>query len=387
MHELMLRKHAYFNLLKTILWLFCRSSIMPSMFQKNLLLAASTLLFFLSRTAAQQITGVWEGKINNNKVEVKIIQKGDSLTGTSHYYSATGNYRRYSIKGYFDPETNEVVWWDDQLIEGRDGRTVLRAGLLPMMSRADFNCPGGGKMMLDSKSTHKEEERGTGTVYLEKSYSAPLFTDEWDYVIDNYTTGANDPDVIDSIGLLARIPAPIAPPPPVLTQTIPEIKEEPKPVITEEPKPVRREAEIITHEPQRKSPPTQTPGPAPVSKPITIEEKLIARQKLFTKEILVEGDSVELRFYDNAQVDGDSISLFLNNRLLFTHVRLTDKPYTIKLPVTDLNESNELIMVAENLGSIPPNTSYMVAIVGEARYDAYLTSTEHSSAMIRLRKK
>jgi hypothetical protein len=43
-------------------------------------------------------------------------------------------------------------------------------------------------------------------------------------------------------------------------------------------------------------------------------------------------------------------------------------------------------MVAENLGAIPPNTSYMVAVVGEKKYDAQLASTESSSAMIRLKK-
>jgi hypothetical protein len=42
--------------------------------------------------------------------------------------------------------------------------------------------------------------------------------------------------------------------------------------------------------------------------------------------------------------------------------------------------------VAENLGAIPPNTSYMVALVEGKRYDAFLASTEGSSAMIRLIK-
>lgn len=63
------------------------------------------------------ITGVWKGKINRQKVEVKIIQNGDSLTGTSYYYESANNYRRYSIRGYFDATTNEAVWWDDQLLE------------------------------------------------------------------------------------------------------------------------------------------------------------------------------------------------------------------------------------------------------------------------------
>jgi hypothetical protein len=78
---------------------------------------------------------------------------------------------------------------------------------------------------------------------------------------------------------------------------------------------------------------------------------------------------------------------FLNDKLIFQHIRLTGNAYSIKLAVSELNETNELIMVAENLGSIPPNTSYMVAIVDDKRYEARLESTEGSSAMVRFVKK
>ena len=100
--------------------------------------------------------------------------------------------------------------------------------------------------------------------------------------------------------------------------------------------------------------------------------------------IPVTANTIELRFYDNAQIDGDSIALFLNNRLLFKNIRLTDKAYTVKLDASELGNDNELVMVAENLGSIPPNTSFMVAIVGEKRYEARLYANENSSAVIRL---
>ena len=120
--------------------------------------------------------------------------------------------------------------------------------------------------------------------------------------------------------------------------------------------------------------------------PLTITEKFTVRQKKLTAEIPVSGDSIELRFYDNAEIDGDSISLFLNDKLIFTHIRLTGSAYSIKLAVKELSPVNELTMVAENLGSIPPNTSYMLALVGEKRYEARLESTEGSSAMIRLVK-
>ena len=118
----------------------------------------------------------------------------------------------------------------------------------------------------------------------------------------------------------------------------------------------------------------------------SIEEEFKIREKVIAADIPLAGDSIELRFYDNAEIDGDSISLFLNNKLIFQHIRLTAVAYTIKLPVNELNENNELVMVAENLGSIPPNTSYMLAIVNEKRYDAMLRSTENSSAVIKLTK-
>lgn len=332
------------------------------MFQKSLLLL-STTMFVSCMVCAQQITGIWEGKINNNKVEVKIIQNGDSLTGTSYYYSGNSNYRRYTIKGYFDAYTNEVVWWDDQLIENKKGSSLFSQGHVPLVSRADFNCPGGSKMMLEGKSTKKQDEKPGGSVFLEKSYSTPIFPDEWDFVIENYTVGGNDPYIIDSIGLIAFSQAP-------KPAVIPEKERLPETIVSRPP--------IETMETIIK--------PVTPPQPITIEEKFTIRRKVFTAEIPLTGDTLELRFFDNVQVDGDSITLFLNEKMIFTHIRLTEKPFIVKLAVDDLNESNELTMVAENLGAIPPNTAYMVAVSGEKRYEINLSSTEETSGMIRLQK-
>ena len=330
---------------------------------------------------AQMITGVWHGKINKQKVEIKIIQSGDSLTGTSYYYESADKFRRYSIKGYFDQTTNSTVWWDDQLIEEKSGKNNSVPGRMPLLSRADFNCPGGGVMMLDGKAALKEDNAvPKGDLHLDKIETS-TFTDEWNYVIDNYLVGTNDPDIIDSIGAIAKHETTTTPQetavvinPPV-TETTPVVVKQ-KPI----------EQPIVKKELPKETQPAVTTIIEP-SKAPTIEEKFLNRKKVFNREIQLEGDSVELRFYDNAEIDGDSISLFLNDQLIFEHIRLTEKAYIVKLAVNDLKGNNELIMVAENLGSIPPNTSYMLAIVGDKRYDAYLASTENSSAMIRFVKK
>src|SRR6478736_6166617 len=109
------------------------------------------LISIVFSARAQQVTGVWKGKIDRKNVEVKIIQKGDSLTGTSYYYESSKNYRRYSIKGYFDPNNNSVIWWDDQLIDDKGSKPLGGSSRTPLISEADFNCPGGGEMFLDGK--------------------------------------------------------------------------------------------------------------------------------------------------------------------------------------------------------------------------------------------
>jgi len=309
---------------------------------------------------AQMITGVWKGRINRQKVEVRIIQKGDSLLGTSYYYESASRFRKYSIKGYYAAASNQAVWWDDQLLEEKPARAS--AGQSNLLSSADFNCPGGSKMFLDGKATDRNTERPRGDVALEKTNDR-IFEDDWDFVIDNYTAGANDPYIIDSISNLAGTP-PISP------------------VVVSHPAPAPvRPAPVAIAVPTKEPVAIVVPNRQP-----TIEEKFSSRSKKLVTEIPLMGDSIELRFYDNAEIDGDSISLFLNGRLLYSNIRLTGNAYKVKLAIAGLDNSNELIMVAENLGTIPPNTSYMVAEAGGKRFEASLESTEGSSAMIRLYK-
>ncbi|HEX6849323.1 MAG TPA: hypothetical protein VF144_20200 [Chitinophagaceae bacterium] len=336
------------------------------------------LCFFIS-SSAQMITGVWEGKINKKKVELKIIQKGDSLIGTSYYYDSENNYRRYSIRGYFDPNTNEAVWWDDQLLEEKTGKFSLNTpGKVPYLSSADFNCPGSGQMMLDGDAALKNRKGSIqGPVHLEKT-NQTSFPDEWDFIIENYTAGASDPYYIDSVSSIASTP--------VITPVEKTILQKENTIL-----PGSKETVAVNNQPVAKPEPIKMQtAPKTEQKQITvkktIEEEFRIRDKIIAADIPIAGDSIELRFYDNAEIDGDSISLFLNNKLIFQHIRLTAAAYTIKLPVNELGENNELVMVAENLGSIPPNTSYMLAIVDNKRYEAMLKSTEETSAVIRLKK-
>ncbi len=348
------------------------------------------LLYFLATiftAPGQMVTGFWKGRLNHQKVEVKLVLQGDSVRGTSYYYESASNYRRYSIRGYVD-QSNEVVWWDDQLIEEKSGKlSITSPGRYPSISYADFNCPGSGKMMLDGKSGRRTDPDATGETHLVK-VEDPQFLDEWDYVIDNYTYGANTPEIIDSVGAIA-FQRPAVP-------ALPVTEEKPAPVVTKSELPATTPPVAKTSIPQQPvktiTEQTKEPVATPVittitaPAPLSIEEKFNSRKKQIFTEIPLTGDSIELRFYDHGEIDGDSISLFLNNELVFQHIRLAAVPYTIKLATADLKTENELTMVAENLGTIPPNTSLMIAVVGEQRYTAHLESTEGTSAVVRLTK-
>ena len=65
--------------------------------------------------------------------------------------------------------------------------------------------------------------------------------------------------------------------------------------------------------------------------------------------------------------------------------RLTASALVIKLKMDENNSDHELIMVAENLGSIPPNTSLMIVEAGDKRFDVRITSTEQKNAMVRFK--
>ena len=106
------------------------------------------------------------------------------------------------------------------------------------------------------------------------------------------------------------------------------------------------------------------------------------RKKEMTREVTVDSDSISVTLYDNGEIDGDSITLIYNDKVLTTHQRLTDKPLTFWIKIAPGNSRNELVMYAENLGSIPPNTALMVIYDGEKRYEVNIKSTEKTNGSV-----
>lgn len=96
----------------------------------------------------------------------------------------------------------------------------------------------------------------------------------------------------------------------------------------------------------------------------------------------ITSSDITIELYDNAEVDGDRVSLFFNGAKVVNDQPLTAKPLTIT--VKGVKGNNQIIMFAENLGSTPPNTAYIVVKSGGQQYKVQLESDMKQSAAINL---
>lgn len=100
-------------------------------------------------------------------------------------------------------------------------------------------------------------------------------------------------------------------------------------------------------------------------------------------EIIVDTGEIRLDFYDNGQIDDDSITVLINKKTVLSHQKLGAKPITTFVKIDLKNTFQEVEMVADNLGSIPPNTALLIITAGTKRYELFLTSSEKKTATVR----
>lgn len=118
-----------------------------------------------------------------------------------------------------------------------------------------------------------------------------------------------------------------------------------------------------------------------------IEDQFKKRENVVAQEITVESDSLEVDFYDNGEVDGDSISIFYNNQLVAFNRILSTRAVHFRFGLDSSREVNEISMFADNLGSIPPNTALMVVQDGKNRIEVRLSSSLERNATLRIRRR
>ena len=110
------------------------------------------------------------------------------------------------------------------------------------------------------------------------------------------------------------------------------------------------------------------------------------RKEHVQQAVDITSDSLQLSFYDNGVIDGDSISVYLNDQPIIINSKLTAVATKQKIYVGGMTEIR-LLLVAENLGSIPPNTGLLVIRDGDKTYHVNFTADMQTNASILLRRK
>ena len=109
---------------------------------------------------------------------------------------------------------------------------------------------------------------------------------------------------------------------------------------------------------------------------------LKTRENALVRRIETEAGEIKMDIYDNGQIDGDSVTIYHNNTLIKSHMRLSEKPITFTITVDPSQPHHEIIMVADNLGTIPPNTSMMIITTATNRYELFISSSEQKNAKV-----
>ena len=96
----------------------------------------------------------------------------------------------------------------------------------------------------------------------------------------------------------------------------------------------------------------------------------------------LKNEDISIEVWDNNQEDGDIISLSLNGEYLCKNLEVKKEKVQFKIP--NLQGKNLLILHAENLGSIPPNTAALRIVSGNETKEVVLNSDQGKSEAIQI---
>jgi len=124
----------------------------------------------------------------------------------------------------------------------------------------------------------------------------------------------------------------------------------------------------------------------PVEKKETTE-KYADRAKNILKRIDLTQAGFKVDLYDDGEIDGDIVSVYYNGKNILSNKKLTEKPISLNLTADPDRTENELLIYAENEGSIPPNTALMIVTEGNTRTEVRITSDAKKNGVVLFIKK
>ena len=368
---------------------------------------------------AQAVSGAWYGHAdvnvsgihNNYMTELVIKQKGTRVEGVFGYYFRD-KYQSYFIHGRYDPKTRQITilnipviyYGSNSTVNSIDCNTtfvgvVIQSKMGSMVKgtfyhdeRYKYMCPDLTVSYELDKSDNQKDSLNTPGLASTRVWKPQAD----DFVVDVSKTTPQE---------TTRDPVqPAIPPSPRRDTCLAAVRADSnatplrmdsvqKAVASATPADSGKTIATDSSKATVTNPTVAAIAPEPVRPdPVKadnekIEASFAKRKTVLNQEYEVESDSIRLSFYDNGEIDGDSISVFVNNQLVLSHQGLEAKAFNVYLRLDSTRDVNEISMFAENLGRIPPNTALMVVTDGTHRYEVFMSSSLTENATIRLRRK
>ncbi len=336
------------------------------------------LLMSTLQGITQDISGIWRGHFlsgNNRltelfgyedryKFELQIQQNSKKFSGVTYSYKTTVFYGKATCQGTVNTSTKKVLLEELKIVEVK----MTNADACIMTCFLQYSKVGGQEFMEGtyiSMNTRDSSNCGSGTIYLRKVEQSDFYKEPFIIQQENRKKQQE--------ALAQKPPVKKADPPKTRLSTPPPAVKQPDPAPAV-PKPSapptvkKNNADSVITPPKKILPP-----PPPVIRNRTNE---------VVDMIYADPGTITVSLYDNGAIDNDTVSVYVNNRLIVNKERLTAQPITFSLELSPENDRQEVVMVAENLGEIPPNTSLMVVRAGVQQYEVRITSTEQKNAVV-----
>ena len=383
--------------------------------QRLFLLLLTIAPFFLR---AQDLTGVWQGHFRSEnlamrstvfddryKFEVQIAQHAKNFDAVTYSYLSSIFYGKAAAAGTINVHTGKVLLQEGKLLELRNqsGDVCIMTCFLQYSKSGDDEFLEGSYV---SMNTRDSSNCGRGTVFLHKVASSDFY--EEPFLVRREKELKDKPALTHSNPPVKKPPTGTAttgkPAPahrPDSTRTTARVPAH----VTRRPDSTRltaRNPVVPRHRPVPPAPAIPPPAMARISVPRgtlqntstdsmvsmnrhfpTITPRvLLDRSTTLVRSLTVNTKEVVLNIYDDGVIDGDTISVYLDNRQVINHAMLTDRPLVVTLHLDDNNDFHELVLVADNEGTIPPNTSLMIVKAGDKEYKVNITSSLQMNASI-----
>ena len=301
---------------------------------------------------------------NTNDYVLELTTEGSQVTGYSYTYYQEGIKKYYTIcrlHGTLDRETNDLAITEIERIKSNTPPDIT-------------NCFQIHKLHYEKDTGNIEVLRGTWIPAPNQACSDSGITVLSRRIVSNLPTGFM-PHKNKSIAK-----APVKKP--AHKPSVAIAPKKPKPYIRMAPakKTQIQKSENVESLVTTKDIPNQN-----VEKPTNISPAIQgfeSRRKDIVKTIDISQPTFKLDFYDNGEIDGDSITVFYNGKVVLSHQRLSDKAISLTLTIDKNAPENIVTMYADNMGTIPPNTALMVVTDGGKRYEVRIESDYGKSGSV-----